>query len=663
MQEEERHRHELEQIREDVRELRRSTEVTQQTVQTALAVSHFHTEVITQLLRQLEIIVCLLENISKQTCYTLNEAHYQTELQKVSQNALSTLVELYRTEHPKSALELERIHELNKRVEACCPPEEPKPICEPQPCVPEPTPPEGSAGISETSVEPNQVSGAPFPPFEIEGEPLTSRNEDLVPPAPIGPFRGTLAPTFQGVIPLQLKAKIDEAAGAGAAGDPVIFAVDTPFGNQVSFSGIPPDMSGAMRDNVVFMTGNTFAALSTDGGNTFTSLNPTAIFPSGPTRDAAGNLLDNGLCCDQVVQYAPQIDRFIWLMQFCGSGASCLQGVNKLRIASASPADIVNSGGTAWTYWDLTSATFNLGNRTMDYPDMSIGTNYLYVSADKVLPPNAGGGLLVMRIPLSQIQSGITINIGYTNPADSGTAYGGHLSQNTGDTVFWAGHNNTSQMRVFSLPENSNQYSWRSININSWPNSDYSSTCPDTGKTDWLKFLSGFPSSAVIGATRRFGGGAFGGPASEVWFAWTAARGGGFPHPHIQIVQIDTSNWSVTKQWQIWNPNFAFAYPCLATNANQEIGISLGWGGNTFFANHAVGILGDFVVWYSELSDAAISRWGDFVTARQASPRTTLYAATGYSVLKKTPPATGTRFNPRYVLFGRASEVNPIPIG
>ena len=146
-------------------------------------------------------------------------------------------------------------------------------------------------------------------------------------------------------------------------------------------------------------------------------------------------------------------------------------------------------------------------------------------------------------------------------------------------------------------------------------------------------------------------------------FAWTAARGGGFPHPHIQVVQIDTSNWSVTKQWQIWNSNFAFAYPCLATNANQEIGISLGWGGNTFFANHAVGILGDFVVWYSELSDAAISRWGDFVTVRQASPRTTLYAATGYSVLKNTPPATGTRFNPRYVLFGRASEVNPIPIG
>ena len=393
--------------------------------------------------------------------------------------------------------------------------------------------------------------------------------------------------------------------GRARAGDPVIFDKDTPFGDQVTFSGIPPDMSGAMRNNVVFMTGNTFAALSTDGGNTFNSLDPTMIFPSGPTSDAAGNLLDNGLCCDQVIQYSPQIDRFIWLMQFCGTGAAtgggCLQGINKIRIASASPEDIINSGGTSWTYWDLTSGLFNL-TTTMDYPDMSIGNNHLYISADAV-GSGAGFGLLVLRISLQEIQNGGTININYTNPADSNRAYGGHLSQNTGDEVFWAGHNNTSQLRVFSWRDNTNTYFWRSIDINSWPNTDYTSSCPDN--TDWLSFLAGFPSTAILGITRRFGGGRFPGPSSEVWFAWTAARGGGFAHPHIQVVQIDTTNWSVTNQWQIWNPDHAFAYPCLATNSDQEVGISLGFGGNIFYASHAVGMLGDFIVWYSELSDAA----------------------------------------------------------
>jgi len=67
------------------------------------------------------------------------------------------------------------------------------------------------------------------------------------------------------------------------------------------------------------------------------------------------------------------------------------------------------------------------------------------------------------------------------------------------------------------------------------------------------------------------------------------------------------------------------------------------------------------VVWYAEVSDAAINRCGDYVTIRQASPRTALWAATGYLVLKNTLPATGTRFNPRYVLFGREADVKPAP--
>jgi len=58
-----------------------------------------------------------------------------------------------------------------------------------------------------------------------------------------------------------------------------------------------------MRDNVVFMTGNTFAAMSIDVGTTFSSLDPTTIFPSGLTGDSAGNLLDYGLCCDQCLSF------------------------------------------------------------------------------------------------------------------------------------------------------------------------------------------------------------------------------------------------------------------------------------------------------------------------------------------------------------------------
>ena len=40
------------------------------------------------------------------------------------------------------------------------------------------------------------------------------------------------------------------------------------------------------------------------------------------------------------------------------------------------------------------------------------------------------------------------------------------------------------------------------------------------------------------------------------------------------------------------------------------LGIALGWGGKTFDANSAVGILGDFIVWYPEASTFSTTRGG-----------------------------------------------------
>jgi hypothetical protein len=76
---------------------------------------------------------------------------------------------------------------------------------------------------------------------------------------------------------------------------------------------------------VVFATANWSAAYSTDGIN-FKALDPTKIFPD----DAIG------FCCDQIVQYVPSIDCFVWLLQ--GTG---------YRLAIASPSAIINSNGTA----------------------------------------------------------------------------------------------------------------------------------------------------------------------------------------------------------------------------------------------------------------------------------------------------------------------------
>jgi hypothetical protein len=163
----------------------------------------------------------------------------------------------------------------------------------------------------------------------------------------------------------------------------------------------------------VFVTANWTAAYSTDGGVTFKpQLDPTTIFPN----DAVG------YCCDQIVQYVPSIDRFIWLLQ--GNG---------YRLASASPAQIIASGGTAWTYWNLTPSVFGPKGSGFDYPDLSVGNNSLYISWDAPCSPNCTG-FQVARIPLLQIQAAGTIGIDYTDPANSPSSivWGTHLTQNTG---------------------------------------------------------------------------------------------------------------------------------------------------------------------------------------------------------------------------------------
>ncbi|MCA1630439.1 MAG: hypothetical protein LC785_01945 [Acidobacteria bacterium] len=494
--------------------------------------------------------------------------------------------------------------------------------------------------LQHASAEPHTVTGGKYPTFTPKDDPA-DRNNDRARKVPTGPLRGNLSPSQGSSQLLQIK----NNNSGGAAGDPVVFSDFDPLGTQSGPTLTPPDMSAARAGEVLMLSFNTNVLLSTNGTTNYSLMNPTNIFPSGPTNDAAGNPLDRGLCCDQVIQYVPKIDRFVWLMQFCGTGAGCLNGINRVRIASASPQQIISSGGTSWTYWDLLSGTFNLGTTTMDYPDLAVGDDFLYFSADAV-----GTGLLVVRIPLSEIQNSQTINMGYTNPSDGGVAYGGHVSQNTGNEVFWAGHNSNSQLRVFSMREDSNQYFQHDVNVNSWPNGTISSIAKD-GTTDWLNFLgTSFPGNAVLGLARR---------GDEVWLAWTASQGGGFTRAHVQIAQINTTNYTVASQWQIWNNDYAFAFPSLATNSNNEAGISLAWGGNQDWGNHAVGMLGDFIVWYPELSDTAITRWGDYVSVRRNAPNPLMYDASGYAVFKQTPPATGIRFDPYYIQFGRNSVVNP----
>ena len=82
----------------------------------------------------------------------------------------------------------------------------------------------------------------------------------------------------------------------------------------------------------IFVTGNWFASRSTNGGTSWSLVDPFTTLPS-----AAG-----GFCCDQIVLYEPTRDIWIWILQYIRKDNS-----NIFRVAvSRGNASVPGTGGT-----------------------------------------------------------------------------------------------------------------------------------------------------------------------------------------------------------------------------------------------------------------------------------------------------------------------------
>lgn len=86
------------------------------------------------LTQQTDTMICALEHISKNTCEILNQATIQTQLQMRLRDDADALRDIAESAYPGAALERQRLAALRAEVERCCPPEQPKPPCNYEPC-------------------------------------------------------------------------------------------------------------------------------------------------------------------------------------------------------------------------------------------------------------------------------------------------------------------------------------------------------------------------------------------------------------------------------------------------------------------------------------------------------------------------------------------------
>ena len=382
------------------------------------------------------------------------------------------------------------------------------------------------------------------------------------------------------------------------------------------------ETSVAQAFKTIFYTGNYFAAYSGDGGQTYRSVSPFNLAKS----------VGHKFCCDQVAHYVPAANTMVWIL---------LADDGPVLMCLASPDDVMNSKGKSWTVYDLSGPVFSRARNTaFDYPQISFGDNYLYITFNIIDTADA----IVCRFHMGQLRERGTLHFQYFVAINNPYICPCQLS---GDRGLFVVQNTTSQLRVFEWRENSNIILTHDVNIATIPTEDWVIPTPDGSK--WLEPNSKIDTS-VQGAARS---------RMHLWTAWTGARKvhdrqeNSFPHPHIGIAVINIQTMKLVQQRYLWNNEHAFAYPSLASNPNGEIALTFMWGGDRHYVQHGVGFLTGQTELWSTTNNKGITGGGHYITARMAFPEIDRFIGAGYNSPKDTTKPAGYENHPRYVLFER----------
>jgi hypothetical protein len=503
-----------------------------------------------------------------------------------------------------------------------------------------------------------------FVPVDLASE----EDEGGAPKLPIGPYR----PPGRGPVQVSLP----RLSAAPPAASPRLSATasgipTTVFSTQLLSSSFPASIWGgtgvqaaqepsvAAVGRLVMYTLNWSAGYSSDGGQTFTQMNPATTFPSEP----------GGFCCDQVVMYDPQAKRFIWVLQYIGEA-----GENVIRVAWTSPANLVRYGSGAWSWFDLPSRGIVGKGFYLDQPKLGLTPRYLYMNINQG-DKDGVHKTAVVRIPRAAFAGTIGMGYGFALL----TPWSLRVAQNvSGATEYFVGHKNTSTLRVASIDDNANYLLVQDIKDQTIADRDWKMTTP--GGDDLLDRQSTSQGTQISGVTQDAEG--------NLWAAWSEGRdirkdgreftpSGAPTQPHIAVVTLSVKHpqlgpppvITLKSHWAYWNVNYALAMPDLATTASGDVAIVYDWGGGTQYLNHAVGFLngGFSSITVAESTADPTQKGnpaGDYQTVRPLAPPygDCLYAAGDVN-------GTGKAGYPTLTLFSRSGvncrikglPVHPLP--
>jgi len=292
----------------------------------------------------------------------------------------------------------------------------------------------------------------------------------------------------------------------------------------------------AVNGQHMVVTWNRGAARSFDGGATFQKMVPYDDLgrPDDPstTSDDHDFRVDGGFCCDQLVQYVPSHDMWLWVMQTYTAKPGDTGG-NRIRLR------VALGEGKFDRYFDFRSADSGL-NADWWYDQPKIGTSngFMTLSINVFDSGRDWQAAVMYRVALDELAAGQTTQPDCIVTYD---VFGPHPVRIADDVMYIVGHSGNTKRVV-----------WR------WPDAERSATRYDVVAKNSAGGDQGYPYPTKPDGSADYHCPRDGGGVAADWCAGSDER---ITSAFLVNGQIGIA-WNA-GQWITDDPNTTWAYPSL----------------------------------------------------------------------------------------------------
>ena len=353
-----------------------------------------------------------------------------------------------------------------------------------------------------------------------------------------------------------------QATAATRAGTDFTFFRNQSISIAETSSGKNEPSVGNDRD-VIFYTGNKYAAVSVDDGISFRYVDPFLLDDAnGDGTVSSSEQTDGGFCCDQLVNASDEggNELVVWLMQYYADDAG-----STIRLATyGGKSDLATPEDTnRRCIYDFKAADFGYSGKVwMDFSTMQNSDKWLYGTINVYsLPADDTAklqGSAVWRIKLDDMTDGnCTLENGFQSLKTGD--YGDQLVQGAGSTMYWGTHadNANSEIRIYTATDSSTSVDVTDQDITNYhtgteascPTPDGNNPCKNMGG----RILTGWTGNGKVG-----------------WF-WNVAQGDGYSFPHVQGAIFRTSDLKLQEEPIIYNDSYAWGWPAMGVNNRGDV--------------------------------------------------------------------------------------------